>query len=51
MAPHWHAEYEKYHVFSTFEPDFCTGMENSPLSSLGYEYFFLSIWSIAELGH
>ena len=28
--PHWHAEYGKYYVFSTFEPDFCTEMKNSP---------------------
>ena len=28
--PHWHAESEKYHVFSSFEPDFCTEMENNP---------------------
>ena len=24
------AEYEKHHVFSTFETNFCIGMENSP---------------------
>ena len=27
--PHCHADYRKYLVFSTYEPDFCTRMENS----------------------
>ena len=29
-VPHWHAENEKYQVFSTTEPNFCSGRENSP---------------------
>ena len=53
--PHRHAEYKKYHVFSTFELDFCTAMENSPppltFPSLVYEHFFLCIWSRSVLGH
>ena len=31
-APHWpaeqHAEYEKYHLFSSFETIFCTGINS-----------------------
>ena len=27
---HWHAEYRKYHVFSSFETDLCTGILNRP---------------------
>ena len=43
-APHWHAEYGKYHVFSTFEPDFCTRMENSPPPPIGISKFRLRIF-------
>ena len=32
VSPHRPAEYAKYHVFSTFEANFCTKSENSPLS-------------------
>ena len=30
QGAHWHAEYVRYPVFSTFETNFCTKSENSP---------------------
>ena len=41
--PHWHTEYGKYHVFSTFEIDFFPEIENSPPMAfpiLGEDLFF-----------
>ena len=35
QTPHWPEKYAKYHVFSAFEADFCSKIENRPPNGIG----------------
>ena len=46
---HWHSEYRKYYVFSTFETDLCTEILNRP-TLLAYKICLFQFHTSRELG-